>query len=1499
MIERGSKERQPGLEPCAWSALILLLIAACGGARDSSKASAGAAVGVEQVQPGAVWDWSVAHPQADIPRTVAFHLPEPAYDAEDGQPSPPTVVIDPPVPFRSEATAPDLVEVTFMGPLKADTDYRLTLRPFAHFNRTLEMKIHSWTAANAAPRNAEATQEIPAPQATGSLGLSARLSNERIVVLVTANPGGDPIGGAQVDASTPDGLHIGGGRSEPDGLASFLTQGFPAADARSVTRLIITAVRDHDQGSLRIERSSVTRAPKLYGPFTTDRRLYRPGDTVHFVSAPRFETGTGDAAYFVPEQQQGLITLYGPDGSVVKSRPLAAGILIHAEVALPTLAPKGHYRAVFALGTETLSSDFDVGDYSPADLRVAITAPPSVSAGAPLRAEVQAEDLAGFPLPGQHVAWTLEAGQQTAFDSQRFPDANFDEGGRDLKDPAPRIIATTEGELDKNGGATFTRELSESDLTGQFTSLVLRARVADRDGHPVEASRATRAFRADRLIGLEAPAVLTAGRPAPITIVAIHPDDSPLAGVWVHLRADVAGAAHLTAPDEPEGSPLCNGTTNGSGQYHCEFTPPSSGQWVLTAETTASGRSLRASVLRSASAPSTARSDVQGAALEMDPAQVEEEAAVTATLRSPFPQATALITVEREDILWRRAIPVAGTARIRIPVMPAWVPGVDVTATVVPRGIGGAQGRAAFARRWLAVNPARPDTQVTLDQPRYEPGARAVATIVTTSHHMQHDPYTSVTAWVVDERALGSGGPASLDPADALYVRRPPHVTGGDSRMIDFTDADFRWVNAPAAAKLVPTGWAAGAGDAARDRDFNPLSIPELSGTEKSRGQYRLPFTVPARPGSYRLSVLGVAGPAGVGIADVRFVVAGPMDLHPLVPAFARVGDSWVSGVRARLPVEVAEKVSFSAEVLHGSGVALNGNRDASIAFGPAEARFVPFDLTAGATPGLDDLRFSARMPSGVGDRAEAGIRVLPSGSEGSVSTAGMLHQSSVTETLDVPAGAKVVRVQVTAGSTPVTAFEEDVRGMSEYPYDCLEQRTSRMLALTSMHEAAKAHEINVITAADAEDSVSGWLADLPAYHCADGGLGDWPDCPSGSDLQLTAYAVDGFLRTPGHALAESDALEDATGYLQRAIQTPEARSSDSDGRVLALVALARAGRPDIDAEHRLFNARASLSRSQKAELARAMGARLGAQKDGDSDLRQLLTEIQGERGELSPKRPAPARAAMEDAPALVDALVLRALGELTPGAAGNLAVVDHLLALTARSPLVTSEMGPGLAGLGLLSVHPPRPMPRFTAKVAGVTLATDEPISLDAKTVVLPEAPDSASIPFELSGWGASPIYFTVRADYAFRDPPYAAAESYGFVVSREYTRADGTPIELQSTTDGHHRAEVRLGDILSVRVRAEASQPGTRVLVADPVPAGFEIMESHGDPHEAERVGHGDRVEWHLRQVAAGELEASYHVRAAFAGTFRAPGTHAERMYEPGVRGRAEAIEVHVAEQ
>jgi alpha-2-macroglobulin len=192
--------------------------------------------------------------------------------------------------------------------------------------------------------------------------------------------------------------------------------------------------------------------------------------------------------------------------------------------------------------------------------------------------------------------------------------------------------------------------------------------------------------------------------------------------------------------------------------------------------------------------------------------------------------------------------------------------------------------------------------------------------------------------------------------------------------------------------------------------------------------------------------------------------------------------------------------------------------------------------------------------------------------------------------------------------------------------------------------------------------------------------------------------------------------------------------------------------------------------------------------------------------------------------------------------------------------------------------------------------------------------APGSTrEITFSRQGTGT--LFYVARLRYA-ADALYQQGHDNGMRVERRYEPYRETPAAAQAPS-----LRYTAGDLVKVTLSFTLPKERRFVAVTDPLPAGFEPVESwfattamnltraqdtletqgdwrswwmRGGFDHVER--HDDRVQLFATRLDEGRHEFSYIVRATTAGTFRTAPAHAEEMYAPEVFGRTETAIVEV---
>ena len=171
----------------------------------------------------------------------------------------------------------------------------------------------------------------------------------------------------------------------------------------------------------------------------------------------------------------------------------------------------------------------------------------------------------------------------------------------------------------------------------------------------------------------------------------------------------------------------------------------------------------------------------------------------------------------------------------------------------------------------------------------------------------------------------------------------------------------------------------------------------------------------------------------------------------------------------------------------------------------------------------------------------------------------------------------------------------------------------------------------------------------------------------------------------------------------------------------------------------------------------------------------------------------------------------------------------------------------------------------------------------------------------------GTGTLHYMTRLRYASTETHQQSLDR-GFGIDRKYAVMTDKTDEVPATS-------FKAGDLIRVTLTFELTKERRYVAVSDPLPAGFEPVESwfattaadlgrdavqEGEGHERtwrdwwERGGFDhverfdDRVQLFATRLGEGRHVFWYVVRATTAGTFITAPAHVEEMYAPEVFGR-----------
>jgi len=1391
------------------------------------------------------------------------------------------------------------------------------------------------------------------------LGLSAKYSPNQLVVLVARLSDGKAVAGAKIEIYTthdkaPLAAPAAALESDAQGLAVFPAAALTGAGEEPNLHgrgFVVVATQGDDQafmwssfqaGGQRAYKSG----PSVIGKVYTERGVYRPGETVYYRAVVRretaggFATPAGETVHLAAKKGE-----YDYDGEgeeiFAVQHELSEFGTASGSFTVPTSAAPDTYRLRLTVGDQSLSANFLVAEFRRAELKVAVAADKQhYLTGDELTAKVNADYLFGAPASGLKMQWSLRR-SWGYFDSARFPDALFSDYDYhvwyDERQSYSEFLDEGTVMLDDAGSFTLSRKLDAAGANGRLENLVIGATVDDTSGQSVSATTTVQVHPASFHVGLKPHGYLKdKGKVMTYEVIAVSPEDRPFAGarvtvssvqdVWYSVQRKGGGGRmtwdyrHETLTNDS----ICSGVTNNDGVLTCQYTPKKGGSLrIRAAAKDQKGRETRASTWFWVTGDDDyygGRTDGENqVGIMSDTPEVAAGTTARIAITSPFKKALALITVEREDILWRKVIEVGTNALVDVPVSADWAPNVYISATLVRGRIFPEGGLAPDPERdkpayaigtfTLKVKPTANTLKLAVasDKPSYEPGQEVTATVQVKDFGGK-PAHAEVNLYAVDEGVLMLTAYKTPDLIAAMFRERRYSVLALDTRMHVLGQRKYI---TPVIKGEEDGG---GGGDEQADelrKDFRPVATWVGAVVTDSDGKATHKFKLPDTLTTFRLMAVAVSTGAQFGSGQSEFKVNKTLMIRQALPRFVRPDDHVQAGVVVNHLAGGAQDVTVALEKIDERLFKVSGPRSQTRKVGGKETVAFRFDIKANDAEGPSEIIFAAKMGA-FRDRVQLNLPVVRVTPRQSVGISGVVEPGGkLSHTVNVPEGARALSLDVNLSGLPVSALQERMRNLIQYPYGCLEQRTSRIMPLIAVRELAEKLKFTALPTDKIKTWVEEWVTLVPKYRCSDEGFDYYPGCGHGSDPYLTTFALDALVtaRHFGYAVPD-DLINRAAGYLENQLSGMRKGAGASwDGNAAglagALRVLAELERSKPGYENTLYEGRAKLPLFAKADLVRAIYRREKKQTPVvDTLLREITSRGVSTEGMLKWKADDPERYWWAwDSDQRATAVVLRAMLEVVPDDARVPLAVRGLVDIdSAETYWVTQGMTQSLLALAEAAAHLKTEAAKASVTVNTKSLLSAESIG-DAVKAVTVAGKDlgTTAITVDLGNSGKGPLFFGGFLQFGYPATARLPAEKEGFSVTRTYTKRDGKPLGDR----------VKVGEYVQVNLVITADEHGRMVVVEDPLPAGLEPVDLNlatSNSEMAEVMDKGrdwswwrsrysemrdDRVEYHFREIWSYKdypIRLSYLTRAVTPGTYYAPGTHVERMYQPHIRGRAE---------
>lgn len=1379
--------------------------------------------------------------------------------------------------------ADELAETVWTGTAEvgSEVNAEITTRlPVQEVTGALGPGIYALTAAIP---GADSYESPPATQwfVISDLGLATWSGAEGVTVAVRRLSDAGPVAGAEVQLTSRANEVIGRVVTDADGIARF--------DARGGMPALVSVTEGEDMSFLSLQDAEFdlsdrgvagrAPAPPIDVYLTTDRGAYRAGEVVQATILAR------DARAAALPGVPLTAVLTRPDG-VEYLRQLAAEAGEGGHVATLPLAgsaPRGTWRLeVFAdpKAAPLASARLLVEDFLPERIDFDLTLSEGVmSADARPRVGIEARYLFGAPGAGLAVEGSVRLAAATD-----LPGAEGYRFGRHDDPFAPLYATLDAAQTDDAGRAEITAALPEGaaqadrPLEARFD-----LRVREGSGRPVERSESRIVMPEAMVIGIRPgfDGGVGDGQAARFSLIALGPDAKPVAAKasWTLNRLETRYQWYaLDGQWNWEPTTRRSRVAEGDaalGDAPAEIAIPVGwGEYEIVVESGGSVSSLAFTAGWAAAADAGASPDRLDLKLDR-PAYRPGD---TARARIVAPAAgVALVSVLAERVIALKAVPVAaGETVVDLPVTEDWGTGAYVTASVL-RPLEGEAGRApvrALGLAHAAIDPGDRRLEAAFDMAGEADPRGPLEVVLRTGARPGETVHATIAA--TDLGILNLTAFAPPDPQGHYFGQRRLGVGMRDlyGRLID---------GRAGVAGVIRSGGDAGTGMTLQAPPPTEELVATFSGplVADEGGVIRARFDLPAFNGTVRLAAV-VWSKTGVGQAVKDVLVRDPVVVTASAPRFLAPGD------RSRVLLEIAHATGPAGRMglaLSADGVTL-GDAPGHVDLADHARAVVEVPVTAPGTLGVAQVRVALTTPEGrVLDRTLA-IPVQRNDPAVARQSRFDLAAGQVF-TLDdnvfaglVPGGGRAI---LAAG--PVARLDAPalLAALDRYPYGCTEQVASQAMPLLALGSVAEA--MGLLTPADLDDRIDSAIRRVLTNQTAAGAFGLWS--AEAGDGWLDAYATD-FLsraRRAGHRVPDA-AFRAALDNLRNQVNyAPDFDARSNGGGVTLaykLMVLAREGAAAIGdlryyadvkgddfatplAAAQLGAALAAYGDQPRAD---AMFARAGRMT---SAVRQEAavwradygTRLRDEAGVLALAEEA--GSAVLDREAMIDRLGARIAG-------ARLSTQEAAWSLLATQALIDR---PGAAALTLNGQRVQGPLVGVREAGLAAPLAVGNPGPtpqvLTLTTLGVPEVPEPAGG----RGWSIRRSYYTLEGEEA--DPARVA---------------QGTRL------------------VAVIEVRPQGRQSG-RLMVSDPLPAGFEIdnpsLIRAGDiaalswleVEEAVRMVEfrQDRFLAALdRQEEQGPFRLAYILRAVSPGHFHHPAASVEDMYRPEQRAVSDAGQVVV---
>jgi uncharacterized protein YfaS (alpha-2-macroglobulin family) len=1411
------------------------------------------------------------------------------------------------------------------------------------------------------------------------LGLDLEVSHDQAVALVTHLRDGKPVPGAQVNIGSASSV------TEKDGTTtlSLPDTGSDHALVKAGSDRAFLPRSLSPYGASWAKQSLSSQARWF---LFDDRGLYKPGETAHIKGYARQWTRGPQGQLTKAGEAGSEVNwvLNDPRGNKVGEgkTTLSAFGTVDFTVALPKDTNLGsHYLSLSGAATPSGSHSINVQEFRRPEFEVTtevISEQPHLLQGS-ATVKASAVYYAGGSLAGAEVDWQVSAsgGSYTPpgrgdFTFGRWtPWWNMGPWWRTPSNPGS--YQSFQGRADSEGEHSLELGFVRM-YPPQPTTVTATASVADVNRQQRSGSSTLLVHPSSRYVGLKTEKSFVDDKSGfVLDAIVTDIDGNMLPGVPISVTLLEVGYDYDDNGDYRELEKIAQQLTVRSAEapVKIELSPPRGGTYRIRAEVTdAEGRLNRTDyTMWKAGGMLPSKDKVELETLTMVPDRKEYVPGQTAAIlvMAPFAEGEGMVVWSRDGLVKKERFSLDnGSATLSYPLTEEMIPNLHARVTVVGKAPWGKRERPAVAGGALNLAISKASRTLTVEvlpvDAKLEPGAEVELQALVKDDQGRPVSGSEVTLWMADEAVLGLVGYDLPRPLPSFYSDRPAgfeafHLrtavalgapdlkdigsdeelsTGERSRNEGVLRGMAKSAPPPPSpmATMAPMAEAAPAeADALGQnttpastftvrKNFDALAVFKGALLTDAAGTTRVKVKLPDNLTRYRIFSVAIKDDNRFGSGDQILTARLPVMVRPSLPRFLNFGD------RAKLPVVVQNQTSKPVEVEvvgEATGVAWVGPVGQKVTV-PANDRVeVSFEAQADQV-GIAHFRFGAITAGGRTDAATLSLPVYTPASGEAFATYGSIadKEGAIAQPVKRPSDiwTQFGGLQVSLSSTALSELTDAFLYLYVYPYECAEQKASRVLSIAALRDVLAAFNAEGLPDAKTiESRMAEDLNYLVRLQNSDGGWQYWRR-EDRSVPFVSLHVAHAIVRAKisGYKVDENS-LQRAMGYLKQI--EAKCRALDYGPEITRSLTAYAVYLRNLNGDSDLAKAKALLAelKGEKNLNLEALGwiwPTLTEKAKGSPEAAELRRLVINRATETADKAQFTMSYGEGDGQYLLlhsnqrtDAILLYALLGDDPANALNTKLVRGLLAQRKKGHWQSTQENVWV----LLALQKyfrtfEKEAPDFIARVWLESAYLGEQAFKGRSNVEAQIEVPMTSVPEKqgdliIGKSGPGRLYYRVGMTYAPKSLRLPA-ESRGFTVERKFRGLDN-PTDVSQNEQGDWF--VKAGAKVEVELSMVVTERRYHVALVDPLPAGLEPLNPAllGTPPVSTGGDVDGSVSWwrwwrwyeheNLRDERA-EVFASllypgvytyrYTALATTPGEFVLPPTKAEEMYSPEVFGR-----------